>query len=231
MGATRMSASVPLRLRTIAVLVLFLGGIAIAAVGHKPLSIGETFPSIDDALKIEDLDVSQVAYVTLTEQTPEVWLRFDVEAPIDLYFSLGIPVLDRLETYRPTVRLIGPGEEPNDGQAFETSATGEPELFREPFTGTDSWILIEETIPLVESGTYYLVASAPPGEADKLWIAIGRREAFGLRDIFSFPTVIRRVRAFHEIEPSGPTRTEWATLLGLVIIGGIVLLAALNANE
>jgi len=202
--------------------------LAISADAHKPLAIGLTFPSQTEALRVEDLDVSQVAYVELTAAQPEFWMTFDAAGPFDLYLQLGIPVLDRLEEYRPRVSVISQstGEEI---ASFDSALAGQPRFFHEPFTGTDSWILLEESVPIAAAGTYFIVATAPPGEADKLWVAVGQREAFGLSDVLSLSSVIRAVRAFHEVGPRGPTSLEWATLLGFVVLGFILVLAAIES--
>jgi len=198
-----------------------------AASGHRLVAIGQTFPSQTEALRIEALDVSQVAYVELTAEEPELWIGFDVDEPTDLFLSLGLPVLDRLVDDRPQLRVV---RETTDGTtevaAYDTGSVDAPRFFHEPFTGTDSWILLEETVPLSEPGTYFLVASAPPAEADKVWVSVGRREAFGVADVLSFPSVVRRVRAFHEVGPRGPAPIEWATLLGFAILAAVVVAAA-----
>lgn len=194
---------------------------------HKPVSIGGVFPTYDQALWMTDIDVSQVAYSKLTKANPQLWLAFEATAGTLLDVSLGLPVLDRLTDYRPNLAVLGPGlpaiDLPLDtppgvgGVVFESATAGEPRYFHEPFTGTDSWILLEEAVDLPETGTYYVVAW-PSGEMiDKLWVAIGVREQFGLSDFLSFPTIIRDVRAFHEVEvkPRGLGTIGKIAFLGL----------------
>ena len=181
----------------------------VATYAHKPVAIGGTYASFDQALWMEEIDVSQVAYSELSDTHRALWLAFDAEERTRLDLSLGVPVIERLVDYRPSLAVLGPGLPPIDlpfevpsgagGVLFETSAIGEANPFHEPFTGTDSWILLETSVDLPQSGTYYVVAW-PPGElADKLWVAIGVREQFGLSDLASFPTIVRDVRAFHEV--------------------------------
>jgi hypothetical protein len=82
------------------------------------------------------------------------------------------------------------------------SPEGEPLFFHEPVTGTDSWILIETTVRLPATGRYYVVAypddATPPG--DKLWMAIGTKERFGLADLLNLGKIKRFVRSFHEVQ-------------------------------
>ena len=226
----RAVAGVGLRCVPVLFLALVIG--TGTASGHKPIAIAENHPSREEALPIENLDVSQVAYVELTEAEPEFWMRFELREPMDLYISLGVPVIERLSTYRPRIALLGPGDEnPTPEWIFETSGVESPRRFHEPFTGTDSWILLEETISLSAPGVYHLVASAPPEQADKLWVAVGQREAFGLGDLLALPSIVRRVRAFHEVGPEPPSRREWAGLIAVGLIGALLAFVVLGASR
>ena len=217
--------------RSVAVGTLAVVCCAFAVAAHKPASIGEVYPTFDRALWVEDIDVSQVAYSELTETDRALWLAFDADAGTRLDLSLGVPVSDRLAGYRPSLAVLGPGlppielplEAPPDvgGVAFDTAGI-EPRFFHEPFTGTDSWILLEEAVDLPETGTYYVVAW-PPGETvDKLWVAIGLRERFGLRDVLSLPAVVRDVRAFHEVNRGASAVATVGKLLFLALAVALI---------
>lgn len=202
----------------------------LSAFAHKPVSIGGTFSTIDQALLMTDIDVSQVVYSPLSQADAQLWLTFDATAGATLDVSLGIPVLDRLNDYRPKLAVLGPGLPPVDlpidtppgagGIVFDSAASGDPRFFHEHVTGTKSWIMIEEAVPLPETGTYYVVAFPSGDQIDKLWVAIGKREQFGFRDLFSFPAIIRDVRSFHEVSDE----PHWSRTVGIV---GLV---ALNAG-
>ena len=75
----------------------------------------------------------------------------------------------------------------------------EQEHFYEPFTGTESWILLEQTVILPADGQCFVVGYHPDSEPGKLWVSVGRREEFGLFDILGMPAVVREVRTFHEV--------------------------------
>lgn len=196
-----------------------LGVVACVLFGwaHKPVSIGGFYASADEALPLESIDVSQVAYAQLTAESPRLWLRFDLTSAEELYTSIGVPILESAEVPALWIALIGPGL-PSDplpvefpgqglgGRLFEASSDEMPVFFHEPFTGTDSWILFERTVELAEPGTYYLVAGSSVGDASKMWISVGRRESFGLKDLLSFPSIVRDVRAFHEVPPRAGRR-------------------------
>ena len=142
--------------------------------------------------------------------------------------SLGVPVIERLKDFRPALAVLGPGlpavalpfeiPEGFGGLVFEAGTVTEPEVFHEPLTGTVSWVLFEDTVALPGSGQHYVVAYSPLGEPGKLWVTIGTREAFGLRDVIELPATVREVRAFHEV--GGQLRwLQVASVAGLVLIG------------
>ncbi len=217
--------------RSLAVGALAIVCVALAAAAHKPVSIGEVYPTFDRALWLEDIDVSLVAYSELTDTDRALWLAFDADAGTRLDLSLGVPVIDRLTGYRPSLAVVGPGlplielpfEAPLDvgGVAFETVGT-EPRFFHEPFTGTDSWILLEEAVNLPETGTYYVVAWPPGDTVGKLWVAIGLREQFGVSDVLSLPTIVRDVRAFHEENRRPSVVATAGKLLFLALAAGLI---------
>jgi len=208
---------------------------AAAAFAHRPLTVGPTYGSPDDALFLKEIETSQVVYASLTAEASERWLAFDVDGPTTLRLSLGIPKIDRLVDYRPSIAVLGPGlpdiEPPIEASGFSSRVTfrgespAEDLSFFEPFTGTASWITAEETVALPEAGRYVVVAWAEPATADKLWVAIGSRERFGLRDVFNMPTIRRDVRAFHEL-PASKTRIPWERVL-VVGVMALVLVTAL----
>ena len=177
---------------------------------------------------MKDIDVSQVVYSPLSAADPQLWLTFEATAGTTLDVSLGLPVLDRLADYRPNLALLGPGLPPielpielppNVGGVVFESETRHPRTFHEHVTGTESWILIEDSVTLSETGTYYVVAYPSGDQVDKLWVAIGTREAFGLRDLLSFPTIIRDVRAFHEVS----NQPHWSRTVGSVAFAVLAL--------
>jgi hypothetical protein len=215
--------------RQIVVLGCLLFCASTLALAHKPVSIGGTFPTMAQALHMENIDVSQVVYSPLSEADPQLWLTFEATAGTKLDVSLGIPALDRLANYRPNLAVLGPGlpavdlpleMPPGDGGiVFQSAGAGEPRFFHEHVTGTESWILLEEAVTLPETGTYYVVAWPPGDQIDKLWVAIGKREQFGLRDILSFPAIIRDARAFHEVSD----QPHWSKTLGQIAFAALAI--------
>lgn len=180
------------------------------ALGHDPTISDGTANGPETALHFDDIQVSRVVYHEATEEAQQLWLTFDIDEPQSLVVTLGIPLIDRLAAFRPAVAVLGPGlpdiEVPFEipqglgGQLFETDTVRDPEEFHEPFSGTTSWILRREHVDLPEAGTYYLVAYVPSGETGKLWLAPGDREAFTLGLIIELGTVLREIRAFHEVD-------------------------------
>ena len=183
------------------------------AFAHQPTMSDGTAIGPDSAIELDDIQLSRVIYHEITEDAPSLWLTFDVDEPQSLFVSLGLPLLDWLESFRPAFAVLGPGlpaidlpiEVPEGlgGLLFETDQVTDPEVFHEPFSGTSSWILREEHVDLPEVGTYFIVAFVPSGETGKLWVAPGDREEFGLADIIKLSGVLDEVRAFHETSGGG----------------------------
>ena len=130
---------------------------------HKPTLDGP-FSNLDNAFVIEDSTISIVVYQEITCDNNQLWMQFDVDAEAELYIQLGVPVIDRLAGYRPQLAVLAKGlPEANDlpftppsglgAQIFHSSE--ESSDFYEPFTQTESWFYIEETIVIPQSGTGY----------------------------------------------------------------------------
>lgn len=197
---------------------------------HRYLENDGTHTTAENALAVDDIGLSQVVYHTVTEESSQVWLRFEAAAGTEASIQLGVPHIERYAAYRPAFALLGPGlprldappvpvPEGYGGIVYTTENVEKPEIFDEVFTGTKSWVFDWQTFTLPEDGEYYIVAFVPSGEPGKLWIAPGKRESFGLMDILTLPRVIYKVRTFHEV-------FFWGGILGwgyLVVV--LILLA------
>jgi hypothetical protein len=177
---------------------------------HRPVFAKNAATSPKTAIPLTEPQVSQVVYREITEKSSQIWLSFDVPEDFELYIQIGVPVIGRLEEFRPAMAVVGPGL-PDRDMPFETpKATGakvfttnkvlEPRLFHEHFTGTKSWILRSETVSLPQAGRYYLVAYSPEKQTGKLWLSIGNKESFRAEHWQQFPTWRKLIRKFHEIK-------------------------------
>lgn len=207
-----------------------LVGVGVSA--HRAVAIGGTYDGPALAIQLAAPDLSQVVYGDLPVAHPSLWVAVDVPAATDLYVQLGVPVLQRLRTYRPQLAIFGP-ELPVlgipvavpaglGGLLIVTSSIGDAPIFHEPITDTDSWILGEATVHLPSAGRYYVVAWSSSIMDGKAWIAVGSREAFGWNDVITLPDVVRAVRAFHEVGPD--VRLE--TVAKALYLGAIALVIA-----
>ncbi|MGC9530549.1 MAG: hypothetical protein ACP5G2_08105 [Candidatus Bipolaricaulaceae bacterium] len=200
------------------------------ALGHVPLPGGE-YVNANSALFITDPGLSQVIYYQLTSERPQLWLA--VEGPGEVWVRLGVPAIPDLSDFRPRLALVGPGlPMPQEGlplavpgsmgiELLTTDSGTARQVFHEHFTDTRSWIQGDWEIELRRKGTYYLVAYAPDGRYEKLWVAIGRREAFTWEEVLSLPQVMRDVRAFHEVKPG---LAQWLRLAGQLTVLAAFLL-------
>ena len=205
------------------------------ALAHQPAMSDGTAIGPDSAIELDDIQLSRVVYHEITEAAPSLWLTFEVDEPQSLFVSLGLPLLDQLEDFRPAFAVLGPGlpdvQLPIDvpeglgGVLFATDDVIDPDVFYEPFSRTSSWILREEYVHLPEAGTYFIVAFVPSGEPGKLWIAPGDREEFTLADIVKLSGVLGEVRAFHEVAGGGfpcllfPVAAIVMLLLAFLLLG------------
>jgi NADH dehydrogenase [ubiquinone] 1 alpha subcomplex assembly factor 1 len=195
--------------RVVACSVVLAAGSAFA---HQPIISDGSAVDAAHAIKLKDVQVSRVVYHRVTPKAAQLWLTFDVDQPQKLHLLLGVPQIKRLGEYRPALVLLGPGlpkvelpfEIPadNGGLVFDSLQTGAPRAFYEPFTGTSSWIISQNDVDLPRAGRYYVVAYDPDSKPGKLWVALGTKEAFGLKDMLTLPKVIARVKAFHEMTDS-----------------------------
>ncbi|GMU92185.1 MAG: hypothetical protein AMXMBFR4_12430 [Candidatus Hydrogenedentota bacterium] len=181
--------------------------LSMPAWAHRPVFGDGSHNDAESALQIQEPRVSQVVYEEITGSSAQLWLTFNVSEGDDIYLQLGVPAIDRLADYRPSLALLGPGlpsidlpfDVPSGLGGVLLEPSGGPEVFKEPFTGTQSWILLESDRAAPAAGTYYVVAFDPAGEPGKLWVAIGREENFTFVDLLTFADIIDRVREFHEV--------------------------------
>jgi len=176
---------------------------------HRPIFSEKAATDPNTAVLINQPNISQVIYREITEDARQVWLAFDVNEGFELFIQIGVPVLRHLRNFRPAMLVIGPDLPKNTletdlpretgAKCFPTDSIEEPKFFHEHFTGTDSWILRSENLILPESGRYYVVAYVPSKQKGKLWLSIGRKEVFGLKEWAQFGKWKKRIRKFHEV--------------------------------
>lgn len=179
-----------------------------SALAHQPFVVGSASSSADSAFVVEEPEVSIVVYAEPTCAAPEVWLTLDAAPGDEVFFQLGIPVADSLDAWRPRIAVVAPGLPevdlgfplPDGAGAQVFASDDEPERFDEPFTGTSSWILVEERIVLPEGGPAWLVAFQPDGTVARLWVAVGEVERFDDDDWDRIRGLVDDVRAFHGID-------------------------------
>ena len=189
--------------------VLLALALAPTASAHKP-TFGGGFTGPDSAFQVDDPNISIVVYQDIQCDEDQLWFAFEAEEGFPLYVQLGVPEIDRLADYRPSVALLAPGlpgvEEqlPFDVpeglgvQVFHSKDVDVPDEFYEPFTQTSSWVVVEERITLPESGPAYMVAWDPEQWTGKLWLATGEVEDFSDVDSTDFIYWGEAVNDFHE---------------------------------
>ncbi|MEC8276152.1 MAG: hypothetical protein VXZ96_08140 [Myxococcota bacterium] len=176
------------------------------ALAHKP-SFGGSFTSPDSAFDIIDADISIVVYQELTCDNPELWMAFDVEPGYELYVQLGVPVIDRLDSYFPSVAVVAAGfpqdadvpfDLPEGMGALVFDAEPDSADFFEPFTQTESWIWREEWVEITQGGAGFVVGWHPEELTGKIWLATGEVEDFSDVNPADFAYWNEAVNNFHE---------------------------------
>ncbi len=216
-------------MRVGAVFALAFLSLAACVFAHKPLPFGQEHGDAGHALLVHDIDVSQVTYFEVAASSPQYWLAIDAPQSASLSLSIGVPVIDRYRTFRPALAVLGPGlpaisvpfsvPQGYGGEILATDSVANPPVFHEPFTGTDSWTLRDDKLTLNSPGRYYIVLFSPRGETGKFWGAIGERESFGLTDFLNLPTVVKEVRAFHEVTG----RPAWLDTAGWIVFSAMAV--------
>lgn len=192
-----------------------------AADAHMPYLSEGQYGSRESAFEVEDPDVSSVLYHPVNCDSLQLWMTFQAEAGYPLVAQLGVPELERLESYRPSLALVGPGLPVQDEELpFEVpeglgvevwhSEGSEPKYFFEEFTDTESWIVLDiQAYALPAAGRYDLVAFVPSRQTGKLWLTIGTLEDFtSITEPQEFFDLLAAVDAFHEVEGELPTEEQ-----------------------
>jgi hypothetical protein len=190
---------------------LFLGfSLAASLSAHSPISVEKAPNSPESAVEIEDPSVSRVYYSRIDPVNPYTWFTFEAKEGSTIALSVGVPSIERLKDLVPSAYLLGPGlpdesppfPAPEGCRALKLDAMAPPRAFREEVTGTESWIRVDVKVRIPSAGRYYFVAypPTPNPEHDKLWMVIGTKERFGLKELFSLGKIRKAVREFHEVK-------------------------------
>ena len=177
------------------------------AEAHKP-SFANNYFSFDSAFAVQDPDISIVLYAEMTCTESELWMEMQTGDRDEVWIELGVPMLDRLETYRPSVALIAPGLpeaelpfEVPDGmgaKVISTADVDEPVDFYEPFSQTESWILYQGWLEVPRNEQVFLVAWDPSSFTGKLWVAVGKTEDFSDVSFDQFGEWIEKTQDYYE---------------------------------
>jgi hypothetical protein len=170
----------------------------------------------ENPIFINDHKISWVAYNTLDGPNDADYYQFEAEKGDEIYASILIPVIDRLENFNPEFALIGPdldsdyaGLKQNEIEERLEIREGEGVIvkkyieqrtgtFFEPFTQTTYWEKQEANIQAPTKGTYYLAVFSNQNKQGKYVLSIGRAEKWGIYDLARMPKIWWDVRMFTE---------------------------------
>jgi hypothetical protein len=192
-------------------IVISLSSVFIKTVSaHIPFISNDNHNSAQSSLVVYDIAVSKVIYQKLTDDSPESWISFKANQGEVLYFNLGIPLLEELKDFRPSIGLITPSSERpsvnslKESLIFPTLDISDPKTFYEPYTKTNSWTFTEHKFNIPKTGNYSLVTYSPKKQVGKVWVSIGKEERFGPSDWITIPAKIPEIRKFHSPSIEAP---------------------------
>ncbi|MGM0410542.1 MAG: hypothetical protein ACQEQF_07225 [Bacillota bacterium] len=225
-------------MKKIVVITIILTFFSLTAFAHKPIDTSKP-ATRNDPIVIKDHQISWVAYNKLTDIDDVDYYKLEsVKQGEEIYLSMLVPKIERLEDFDPVIALIGPGL-PNDLSNFSEEEIKEildiydnegvviklndknNKTFFEPFTQTTYWERQELRIIAPASGDYY-VAVFDEEIADKYVLSIGEKEEWGIRDIIKMPMIWWNVRMFMEKKWSTYLITAVVILVLILIIKSII---------
>ena len=178
------------------------------AEAHKP-SYANDHSSPELAFEVTDPEISIALYAEMTCTADTLWMHMDTEGLDEVWLELGVPKLDRLEDYRPSLAIVAEGMGDSDvpfdvpagmgARVIDTDHVETPIDFFEPFTQTESWILFRDWFDVPTNSDVYLVAYNPEEITGKLWVAVGLTEDFSGVDVSQFSEWVEKTQAFHEV--------------------------------
>ena len=176
---------------------------------HRPYFPDGLNKSPYSAFQLDDIDISQAIYQVLGENE-QVWLKFHptTSSSKTVNIQLGIPVLEETESFRPVVAVVSqdlsridlPFNLPDGFGAIVYEVNNEESIkkFREPYTNTNSWILIEDEFQVLDKNIHYIVIFSKTNQSGKFWFATGTREVFNVGSLPQLTKNISKVKKFHE---------------------------------
>ena len=184
-------------------LLLILLAVATPVHAHRPMW-GDSLGPVE----IEDVSVSYAFYQKLNADEIDVFY-FEGRKGENLHAGIQIPDIAAYQNYSVNIALFGPGlpmpedetqlppEHPEDlgGLTLTSQVT---ENYFEPFTQTNYLGRQALDMTLPADGQYYIIVWHPQGEAGKYVMDIGRKEQFGILDMFAFPIWWIRVHWYFE---------------------------------
>jgi len=161
--------------------------------------------SDEDITPIDNLTTSFAFYRDLPANKVHVY-NFEGKQGQKLNAGINIPAVKGLETYSVSMALLGPSlpeadhdqlppEHPENLGALLVPNEISTDFY-EPFTQTLYWGRQSLEMTLPAEGEYYLIVWQGEGTAGKYVLDSGRAEAFGLGDLFRFPSWWVRVHFF-----------------------------------
>jgi hypothetical protein len=163
------------------------------AYAHQLITHNDAHRSFESSLHISDHKISWAIYENLGENEAKFY-SFDAKHGDSLYASIVVPKMEGLETYSPTLVLVGEGIFQKDFIPFSTPLGVEKiqykgefpsREFYEPFGQVTYWDRQEVRMDIPIDGEYFIIVMDEQNQSGKYSLAIGTIEDFSSQDIFS----------------------------------------------
>jgi hypothetical protein len=198
------------RLALVTLLSFFLLFNLVPADAHKPIQSDGKNLTFENALQIPDHKISWVIYEELDVYQTKFY-SFEAKKGESFYASIVIPKLNSLESYKPSLALIGEGiqiqnieninaELPPGGiVVYDYYGIIPSKEFYEPFGQTTYWERQEIKISIPEDGIYYIMVFDSQGFPGKYSLAVGTIEDFSMTDFFTvLPSAWFETKIFYD---------------------------------
>lgn len=206
-----------MRKKTLLLFMLLFLFMTTLASAHKPI-FEKKDTSINVPIVIDDHTISYAIYAKLEDKNDVDFYEFDAKEGENFYIEMLVPKIKSNIGFQPHFAIISQQITQSDSVPFKvpngygviniTYPKGYENEFFEKFTQT-KYLKAQSISGIINKDGKYIIAVYSTTKGGKYTLAIGKKEDFGIKDIFTFPIVYFKVKYFF---------SPIFTTLGLAII-------------
>ncbi|MBZ4663220.1 MAG: hypothetical protein JG776_922 [Caloramator sp.] len=191
--------------RKISLLVLLLMLCTITIVSaHRPI-FEKKDTTINSPITIDDHTISYAIYASLDDKNDVDFYEFEAKEGENFYIEMLVPKIKKNVGFEPNFAILSkqfsvkhevPFTVPNGyGVINVVYPKGYNNEFYEKFTQTN-YIKAQSISGIINKSGKYIIAVYSTTKGGKYTLAIGKKENFGIKDIFTFPYIYFKVKYF-----------------------------------